>query len=432
MRTEKTDREHRRSESEVYDSHIFDMVVKLAPIIGLCAAAVFTVARLCGFYESTNLWGLVSFDILSCIYVLIAAAFGIKNRKKAGGTDSKLLLAGKCILTFFIVLQWNMISYLFPTRDFWGYASLFVFLILFFFDSRLVLANEIGIAVSIIISWLLKGEQLLPEPGPEFEENLILRCVALILIFICMYLICRNGEDFKKKVDAHQQALEEQNGRLVRLNSGIVRFAADVVDDRDPYSGTHVKRIEAYVRILTEYIRKNMPEYGLTETDTEMIAEASTLHDIGKIYVPDSILLKQEPLTAEEFEILKLHTINGTRVLDSLPEEMDPKFLRYGREICLFHHERCDGSGYPSGIAGDDIPLAAQITALADCFDALTEERPYEAAIPPEKAYEMIINGECGAFSDIMIKVFSDCRNELVRAARRELKLPLHGGSDFE
>ena len=138
---------------------------------------------------------------------------------------------------------------------------------------------------------------------------------------------------------------------------------------------------------------------GLSAHQVELIRYASMMHDIGKIAISDSILNKPGKLTPEEFNVMKTHTTKGCEMLSDLNRLDNQDFLRYAYEIGRYHHERWDGKGYPDGLSETRIPLCAQVVGIADCYDALTNDRCYKKAISPDKAIEMIINGECGMFA---------------------------------
>ena len=206
------------------------------------------------------------------------------------------------------------------------------------------------------------------------------------------------------------EELRRNNERLEVMNEKIIELLANVVEARSMESGTHVKRVKGYSRILAEDIRDHYPEYGITDHLVEAIFHASAMHDIGKIKISDAVLLKPGRLTPEEFESIKQHSKFGGEILDSCPDLWDEEYLDLCRRICLFHHEKWDGRGYPFGLVGDEIPIEAQIVSVADCFDALTTDRVYKKAFSVDRAYEMITGGECGAFNPKLMEAFHRCR----------------------
>lgn len=190
---------------------------------------------------------------------------------------------------------------------------------------------------------------------------------------------------------------ENNNKILISILSHIVEF-------RNGESGSHVIHINKLTELLLRQLVKNTDEYDLTGNDIELIATASALHDIGKIGIDDAILNKPGRLTDEEFEIMKTHTVIGARMLEDLEVYKDQKLVRTALQICRWHHEKYDGRGYPDGLKGEEIPIAAQVVSVADVYDALTSERVYKKAFSHEKAMEMILNGECGQFNPILLK----------------------------
>lgn len=140
---------------------------------------------------------------------------------------------------------------------------------------------------------------------------------------------------------------------------------------------------------------------------------ASSLHDIGKIGIDDKILNKKGRLTDEEFEIMKQHTVIGVEILEELQYYQDEPLVKTAREICRWHHERYDGRGYPDGLKGEDIPISAQVVSLADVYDALVSKRVYKASYSHEKAMQMILNGECGAFNPLLLTCLKDIEDEI-------------------
>jgi putative two-component system response regulator len=161
------------------------------------------------------------------------------------------------------------------------------------------------------------------------------------------------------------------------------------------------------------------PKYGITNEQASLIVSASALHDIGKIAIPDSILLKPGRLTPEEFEEMKKHTIYGCEILEKFKQE-ENEFYRYCYDICRYHHERYDGGGYPDKLKGDEIPIWAQIVSIVDVFDALVSKRVYKAPYAVEEAERMIMRGECGVFSPEILDCFQIAKPELRAATEVE------------
>ncbi len=202
-----------------------------------------------------------------------------------------------------------------------------------------------------------------------------------------------------------------------RSNNLMVSILSHIVEFRNGESGMHVLHINMMTEILLQTVMRKTDKYNLKRSDIPIITMASALHDIGKISIPGEILNKPGKLTKEEFDTMKTHTLVGAEMLDQLTYYKDEGLVKVAYQICRWHHERYDGRGYPDGLAGEEIPIAAQIVALADVYDALTSVRVYKPAFSHEKAIEMITNGECGAFNPLLLQ----CLLESTDSIREQL-----------
>ena len=221
----------------------------------------------------------------------------------------------------------------------------------------------------------------------------------------------RYRHELELTVESQIEELQQQNRKLEEMNESIISLMAGIVEARDSDSGQHVNRVKTFTNLLAVKVMENLPEYGLTEDDVRVITSASALHDVGKIMISDTVLLKPGRFTPEEFELMKKHCEKGCEVLMKSPKDWDEKYMKTAMDICNCHHEKWDGKGYPRGLKGDEIPISAQIVSIADCYDALTQRRVYKDAFSPDKAYEMIAGGECGAFSEKLLFCFEKCRD---------------------
>lgn len=199
---------------------------------------------------------------------------------------------------------------------------------------------------------------------------------------------------------------KERNGSL------MITILSHIVEFRNGESGMHVINIGTLTEILLNQISKKDDRYYLPYAERDLIVKASALHDIGKISIPEEVLNKPGKLTDEEFEAMKQHTVIGYQMLSDLGFQDEP-LVKVSREITRWHHERYDGRGYPDGLKGDEIPLSAQIVSLADVYDALTSERVYKPAFSHEKAVQMILNGECGAFNPLLLECLVEAQEEI-------------------
>ena len=224
--------------------------------------------------------------------------------------------------------------------------------------------------------------------------------------------------------------------RLVRLvaeqvyekeksNSTMINILSHIVEFRNGESGMHVLHIQTATDILLHTLVQKTDKYHLTAADISLISTASALHDIGKINIPESILNKPGRLTKEEFEVMKTHTTIGSEILEKLPFQQESDLVKTAYAICRWHHERWDGRGYPDGLKGEQIPIAAQVVSMADVYDALTSERCYKKAFDHDTAVKMILNGECGQFNPLLLECLTDAGARL----HAELSLASSGGS---
>ena len=232
--------------------------------------------------------------------------------------------------------------------------------------------------------------------------------------------------ELEEKVEEQTRTLKKQNdllkvqaAKLKKSNEDIIDILGTVVEYRNLESGEHIKRVKCFTAALANEMMVRHPEYGLTEAKIEVIVTSSSLHDVGKIAIPDTILLKPAKLTAEEFDCMKTHTVKGGEILDNFKGVWEEEYQKTSYEICRHHHERYDGRGYPDGLAGDEIPISAQIVSIADVYDALVSERVYKKAMSKEEAFSTIMEGKCGVFSPKLLQCFQNVRGEFEALADR-------------
>lgn len=220
-----------------------------------------------------------------------------------------------------------------------------------------------------------------------------------------------------------EQMLEKEKSNLI-----MVEILSHIVEFRNSESGLHVLHIRVITETLLKRLAKMTDAYALSPSRIALIAHASALHDIGKVSVPEHILNKPGKLTPAEYEILKDHSAAGARMLEAVSYYKSEELVRVASEICRWHHERYDGGGYPDGLKGEEIPIAAQVVALADVYDALTNARVYKPAYSHGAALRMILNGECGAFNPLLLT----CLQHAAPSLEKELKVRSAGGISKE
>ena len=202
------------------------------------------------------------------------------------------------------------------------------------------------------------------------------------------------------------RARENNTDMLVGVLSHIVEF-------RNGESGLHVRHIRMITELLLHRLLEISSRYSITAEQQDLIPLASALHDIGKIGIDEKILNKPGKLTPEEFEVIKTHSMLGAQILYDLDNFSEQPLLQTAYEIARWHHERWDGKGYPDGLKGDNIPISAQLVSMADVYDALTSERCYKKAFSHEKAMQMILNDECGAFNPLLLQCLTNIQSDL-------------------
>ncbi|MBF0525546.1 MAG: HD domain-containing protein [Deltaproteobacteria bacterium] len=226
-------------------------------------------------------------------------------------------------------------------------------------------------------------------------------------------------ENVNKTLEEYAQILEdkveERTQQLALTQEVTIESMAVLAEYRDPETGGHIRRTKRYVRALANRLKEHphFCDYFGRET-IDLLYRSSPLHDIGKIGVPDQILLKPGSLTYEEFEVMKLHTDYGHAAISAAEKKLgNNSFLRFAREITYTHHEKWDGSGYPQGLKGEDIPIPGRLMALADVYDALISKRVYKPPIPHSKAMAMIKEGRGTHFDPQMVDIFLELDEEI-------------------
>lgn len=251
--------------------------------------------------------------------------------------------------------------------------------------------------------------------GKPFDANMVRRRVTNAI------LISAKQKRMTSIVSNQIYEKEKSSKLMISILSHIVEF-------RNGESGLHVLHIQVITEmILRHLVQKENNPYYISQEQISLISTASALHDIGKITIPDEILNKPGRLTAEEFNVMKGHSMAGANMLEQLPfEQREEPLVKTAYEICRWHHERYDGGGYPDGLKGEEIPISAQAVSLADVYDALTSKRCYKAAYSHEKAIEMILAGQCGAFNPMLL----ECLLDISSALKKEMRVKSKGRYD--
>ncbi|MDR0567618.1 MAG: response regulator [Spirochaetaceae bacterium] len=214
----------------------------------------------------------------------------------------------------------------------------------------------------------------------------------------------KNQIELKNYSDSLEEMVAEKAAEITSTLNNTLQTMANIIEYRNLESGSHVKRTQLFCQALISHILKSPCPYAeeLRSLEPDVIIKSVTLHDVGKIGIPDKILLKPGRLDPDEFEIMKTHTVIGKDIIESILTNTDTVYLRHCRDICFCHHERFDGKGYPQGLCGKDIPLSARLATMVDVYDALVCARVYKAAIPYSEAMRIIRDGKGTQFDPIL------------------------------
>ncbi len=246
----------------------------------------------------------------------------------------------------------------------------------------------------------------------------------IVLARVHTHLQLKAARDFLKDQKSYlEQQVQMQTREVAMIQDATILAMASLAETRDNETGNHIRRTQNYVRALAQRLQYH-PRFAafLNRHIIDMIYKSAPLHDIGKVGIPDRILLKPDKLTPEEFEIMKTHAALGCNAImeaEKLIETSSHNFLQYAREIALGHHEKWDGSGYPQGLKGEKIPVSARLMALADVYDALISRRVYKEPMSHEAASEIIFNGRGTHFDPDVVDAFSELSEDFRKIAQQ-------------
>jgi putative two-component system response regulator len=217
------------------------------------------------------------------------------------------------------------------------------------------------------------------------------------------------------------QMVKEQTQTIVELQNAILSVLANVVEYRDDETGAHVNRTQRYLRVLiSKLLRRHSYQEEISTWDVRLMLLSSQLHDIGKVAIPDAILLKPGKLTPEEFNVIKSHTIIGSQIIEGIEEELhEHQFIRYARTMAISHHEKWDGTGYPYRLSQLNIPLQGRCMAIVDVYDALVSVRPYKEVFSHEEALRIISEGKGNHFDPLLVEAFLDAADLIYSESKK-------------
>jgi len=265
-----------------------------------------------------------------------------------------------------------------------------------------ILLGIIGVGVWQASVWTFRSQGIFISP------------VLPLIVLVCNFSILTFFRFWQEEQRVKQRTLE-----LAMVQEATIESMSSLTETRDPRTGEHIRRTQNYIRLLAEYL-KNQPQFSpfLDDETIDLLCKSAPLHDIGKVGVSDRILLKPGKLTGPEFEEMKRHTLYGRDTILAAERKLgDTSFLRFAREIAYTHHERWDGSGYPEGLKGEQIPIPGRLMALADSYDALTSKRVYKPQFPHEKAVEIIIEEKGSHFDPEVVDAFLEVKENFRQIA---------------
>ncbi|MBP5587242.1 MAG: HD domain-containing protein [Treponema sp.] len=303
-------------------------------------------------------------------------------------------------LPFLIFTRRRTVAYLFCI------LSLILFCLLELFSSSIQPIYEISPRATFIIK----------------ATNIFLSIIVLsVMIFLFSHIVQNVEFNLEHEVMFQAEKLQTQNERIINYQKNMILSLSNLVENRDNDTGEHVRRTSTYVYLLAKATKASGYYIEtLTERYVDMLYRAAPLHDIGKIAVSDLILKKPGKLTPEEYEQMKIHTTRGEQIVkEVLGPSNDPEYVRIAGEIAKGHHEHWDGTGYPSNLKGEQIPLSARIMAIADVFDALVTQRCYKQAFPLEQAFEIIKESSGSHFDPVLVEVFIENKRAIIDILNR-------------
>jgi CHASE2 domain-containing sensor protein len=246
------------------------------------------------------------------------------------------------------------------------------------------------------------------------SQGIFISPVQPLIVLVCNFSILTFSRFWQEEQRVKQRTLE-----LAMVQEATIESMSSLTETRDPRTGEHIRRTQNYIRLLAEYL-KHQPKFSpfLDDETIDLLCKSAPLHDIGKVGVSDRILLKPGRLTGQEFDEMKRHTLYGRDTILAAERKLgDTSFLRFAREIAYTHHERWDGSGYPEGLKGEQIPIPGRLMALADSYDALTSKRVYKPQFPHEKAVEIIIEEKGSHFDPEVVDAFLEVKENFRQIA---------------
>ncbi|MBF0568565.1 MAG: two-component system response regulator [Nitrospirae bacterium] len=245
----------------------------------------------------------------------------------------------------------------------------------------------------------------------------------IVMARVRNHLALKGMRDFlKQKNDFLEQEVKRRTEEITAIQDVTILALGSLAETRDSDTGNHIRRTQYYVAALSKHLSAN-PRFGwfLTSKNIITLFKIAALHDIGKVGIPDKVLLKPGKLDNDEYAIMKTHTVLGKRAIEEAEKRLgiEVEFLRYAKEMAYSHHERWDGAGYPEGLSGDDIPISARLMAVADVYDALICKRVYKTPMTHEQARKIIVEGKATQFDPDVVDAFIALEETFIKITKQ-------------
>ena len=358
------------------------------------------------------------FDAIACLFMAIVAIFGLIISRTKITQIAPAIISMISFGFFCTMLIWN--------GDAQGAGFLFIFI--YPMLTVILLGMAKGIIFSLVLLIIVTVEFFVPGTSQfEYHTDVSIRMIAVYILISGITLVFetsrktkdRANENLTQKIKGINENLqiivEERTKKIVVLQNSILKTMSYLVEYRDSITGEHIERSQYGVKFLLDEIKKQkLFEEIINDWDINLILQSVQLHDIGKIAISDMILKKPGNLTKDEYEEMKKHAVFGVKIIERIEAESEEsELLNHAKIFALTHHEKWDGTGYPNGLRGDNIPLQGRIMAIADVFDALISERPYKKAFAHEEAVKIIIDGKGTHFDPVLVDLFIKINEKL-------------------
>ena len=351
------------------------------------------------------------FDAIACLFLAFGTIIGFVISRTNVSQVVPAMISSIFYGSFCALIIWN--------GDAHGAGFLFIFI--YPMLTIILLGMTKGIIFSAVLFVMVMIEFLVPGVSRfEYHSDTALRMIAVYILISGITLVFetsrRNKDRINKKLTWKivginqnlQKIVEERTQKIVNLQNSILKTMSSLVEYRDFVTGGHIERTQHGVNLLLdEIIKQNLFAKITDDWDMNLILQSVQLHDVGKIAISDLILNKPAQLTQEEYDEMKKHTVFGFKIIERIEADSgESELLNHAKIFALTHHEKWDGTGYPHGLRGDNIPLQGRIMAVADVYDALISDRPYKKAFSHEDAVKIMIDGKGTQFDPVLIDLF--------------------------